>query len=41
MLKDYWTGDVDSGERSWGDVWNKYYNADDENLRRAYRNNLR
>ena len=41
MLKDYWTGDIDSGERSWGDVWNKYYNASDENLRRAYRNNLR
>lgn len=40
MLKDYWQGDIDSGERNFSDTWDKYWNATDENLRRAYRNNL-
>ena len=41
MLKDYWTGDLDSGERSIEATWDNYWNATDENLRRAYRNNLK
>ena len=41
MIEDYWKGDVDSGERSFRETWNHYYNSEDENLRRAYRNNLK
>ena len=41
MLRDYWKGDLDTGERSWEATWNQYWNATDENLRRAYRNNLK
>ena len=39
VFTDLWQGDSD-GNR-WSYVWEKYVNNEDENLRRAYRNNLK
>ena len=40
MAQDLYYGDGNFLKR-WGDMWDKYYNNEDENLRKAYRNNLR
>lgn len=41
MVRDYWQGDIETGERNLKDTWDQYWNSEDENLRRAYRNNLK
>lgn len=40
MFIDVWQGDGSLGDR-WGNMWQKYMYNEDENLRRAYRNNLK
>jgi hypothetical protein len=41
MVRDYWQGDIETGERNLKETWDQYWNSEDENLRRAYRNNLK
>lgn len=40
MATEMWNGEGSLGNR-WSNMWDKYWNAEDENLRKAYRYNLR
>jgi hypothetical protein len=40
MATDLWTGEGSLGNK-WSYMIDKYWNAEDENLRKAYRYNLR
>jgi hypothetical protein len=40
MWLDFIHGDGSAGEK-FNSMWDKYWNNEDENLRRAYRNNLK
>ena len=41
IFTDWYQGDSETGKRDFLETLKKYYNHEDENLRRAYRNNLR